>query len=175
MRRFDSDPRLQFKSLRFPKNFAGFWPQKPPDQYRIQYHKQNRRVSPGICRSPGSIGLLTPPNRFPLSSLGGVMKNRYRIVRYRRYGGMYYIHDTETDLRWSLRTKDKARATCCRKERGRPRAGIQLAEVPGQHGCFRSGSGDSHLGRRPYHPDHEQTRRKREPRLAGQVFDRKGS
>lgn len=38
------------------------------------------------------------------------MKNRYRIVRYRRYGGMYYIHDTETDLRWSLRTKDKARA-----------------------------------------------------------------
>ncbi len=39
------------------------------------------------------------------------MKNRYRIVRYRRYGGMYYIHDTETDLRWSLRTKDKARAT----------------------------------------------------------------
>lgn len=39
------------------------------------------------------------------------MKNRYRIVRYRRYGGVYYVHDTEADLRWSLRTKDKARAT----------------------------------------------------------------
>jgi len=38
------------------------------------------------------------------------MKNRYRIIRYRRYHGVYYIHDTETNLRWSLRTKDKARA-----------------------------------------------------------------
>jgi integrase len=39
------------------------------------------------------------------------MKNRYRLICYSLYGGMYYIHDTETDLRWSLRTKDKARAT----------------------------------------------------------------
>jgi hypothetical protein len=39
------------------------------------------------------------------------MKNRFRIVRYRRYGGVYYLHGTEMDLRWSLRTKDKARAT----------------------------------------------------------------
>lgn len=39
------------------------------------------------------------------------MKNRFRIVRYSRYGGVYYLHDTETDLRWSLRTTDEARAT----------------------------------------------------------------
>src|SRR5579862_2962718 len=38
------------------------------------------------------------------------MKNRYRLICYGLYGGMYYIHDTFTDSRWSLRTKDKARA-----------------------------------------------------------------
>lgn len=52
------------------------------------------------------------PSRAPsLKLIPDAMKNRFRIVRYRRYGGVFYLHDTETDLRWSLRTKDKARAT----------------------------------------------------------------
>ena len=40
-----------------------------------------------------------------------IVKNRFRLVRYRSLGGMYYLHDTETDQRKSLETKDKARAT----------------------------------------------------------------
>ena len=39
------------------------------------------------------------------------MKNRYRLVRYGRRGGNYYLHDSETGQRTTLETKDKARAT----------------------------------------------------------------
>ncbi len=39
------------------------------------------------------------------------MKNRYRLVRYGRRGGIYYLHDSENGKRESLETKDKARAT----------------------------------------------------------------
>jgi hypothetical protein len=39
------------------------------------------------------------------------MKNRYRLVRYGRRGGNYYLHDNETGQRESLETRDKARAT----------------------------------------------------------------
>jgi hypothetical protein len=39
------------------------------------------------------------------------MKNRYRLVRYGRRGGICYLHDSENGKRESLETKDKARAT----------------------------------------------------------------
>jgi hypothetical protein len=38
------------------------------------------------------------------------MKNRYRLVRYGRCGGYYYLHDNETGQREGLETRDKARA-----------------------------------------------------------------
>ena len=38
------------------------------------------------------------------------MKNRYRLVRYSRCQGFYYLHDNETGQRESLKTRDKARA-----------------------------------------------------------------
>ena len=38
------------------------------------------------------------------------VKNRYRLVRYGRRGGTFYLHDNETDERESLHTKDKKRA-----------------------------------------------------------------
>src|SRR5689334_14163582 len=63
-----------------------------------------------ILASPASI-CLTVPSRFSLSLFSGLMNNRYRLICYGLYGGTYYIHDTFTDSRWNLRTKDKARAT----------------------------------------------------------------
>ncbi len=39
------------------------------------------------------------------------VKNRFRLIRYRNCGGMYYLHNKETGLRFSLETKDNARAT----------------------------------------------------------------
>jgi hypothetical protein len=40
-----------------------------------------------------------------------IVKTRYRIVRYRNDGGMYFLHDKHTGKRVSLETKDKHRAT----------------------------------------------------------------
>jgi len=39
------------------------------------------------------------------------VKNRFRLVAYRSLGGMYYLHDNETGSRFSLETRNKARAT----------------------------------------------------------------
>ena len=38
------------------------------------------------------------------------MKNRFRIFKNRSRGGIYYLVDQETEQRYSLETKDKARA-----------------------------------------------------------------
>jgi integrase len=40
-----------------------------------------------------------------------VVKNRFRLVQYRSLGGMFYLHDNQTDKRLSLETKDEHRAT----------------------------------------------------------------
>lgn len=39
------------------------------------------------------------------------VKERFRLVKYRSLGGMFYLHDKETGERFSLETKDRGRAT----------------------------------------------------------------
>ena len=61
------------------------------------------------------------------------MKNRYRLVRYSRCRGYYYLHDNETGQRESLKTSDKARANellVARNESARePAFNLQKARV----------------------------------------------
>ena len=61
------------------------------------------------------------------------MKNRFRLVRYSRCKGFYYLHDNETGQRESLKTRDKARANellVARNEAARePAFNLQKARV----------------------------------------------
>ena len=61
------------------------------------------------------------------------MKNRYRLIRYGRRGGKYYLHDNETGLREGLKTASRPRAVellVARNEAARePAFNLQKARI----------------------------------------------
>ena len=61
------------------------------------------------------------------------MKNRFRLVRYGKRGGTYYLHDNRTDERESLHTKDKQRAnellTAANEAAREPAFNVQKARI----------------------------------------------
>lgn len=113
MRRFDSDPRLHPVFL--AENA------KSRVKAGVLGRRGGRKLPKCIPRSLAArIGLyrhesvsigLTLRYRSLHTWIVTIMKNRYRLVRYSRCKGYYYLHDNKTGQRESLKTRDKARAT----------------------------------------------------------------